>query len=130
MRVMVLAPWGRFLAHLPVPSRPHQYEFARLQVTNTIMSKRKLLKLVNSRKGMTTVLLTISLVSLDSVRGWDDPRMPTISGMRRRGVTPKALRTFCQKVGVSTSLSTIDSVLLDECIREDLEVSSLWTYSV
>ncbi|KAF4657606.1 hypothetical protein FOL46_007352 [Perkinsus olseni] len=97
-----------FIAHLPVPSEPHQYEFARLQVTNTIMSKRKLLKLVNSH----------------SVRGWDDPRMPTISGMRRRGVTPKALRTFCQKVGVSTSLSTIDSVLLDECIREDLEANS------
>ncbi|KAF4691458.1 hypothetical protein FOZ60_015456 [Perkinsus olseni] len=80
-----------FIAHLPVPSEPHQYEFARLQVTNTIMSKRKLLKLVNSRAAVST---------------------------------PKALRTFCQKVGVSTSLSTIDSVLLDECIREDLEANS------
>ena len=99
----VLYDW--FLDNLPVPSRPHQYEFARLNVTNTLMSKRKLLKLVQDKV----------------VDGWDDPRMPTICGMRRRGVTPAALRTFCEKVGVTQNNSTIDSAFLDECIREDLD---------
>jgi glutaminyl-tRNA synthetase len=99
----VLYDW--FLDNLPVPSRPHQYEFARLGVTNTVMSKRKLLRLV--KEGL--------------VDGWDDPRMPTICGMRRRGVTPAALRDFCERVGVTQNNSTIDSALLDECIREDLD---------
>ena len=99
----ILYDW--FLDHLPVPSRPHQYEFARLNVTNTVMSKRKLLRLVKDKV----------------VDGWDDPRMPTICGMRRRGVTPAALRNFCEKVGVTQNNSTIDSALLDECIREDLD---------
>ena len=100
----VLYDW--FLDNLPVPSRPHQYEFSRLSVTNTVMSKRKLLRLVNDKV----------------VDGWDDPRMPTICGMRRRGVTPSALRSFCEKVGVTQNNSTIDSALLDECIREDLDM--------
>ena len=99
----ILYDW--FIENLPVPSRPHQYEFARLNVTNTVMSKRKLLRLV--KEGV--------------VDGWDDPRMPTICGMRRRGVTPEALREFCDRVGVTQSNSTIDSALLDECIRENLD---------
>ncbi len=99
----ILYDW--FIDNLPVPSRPHQYEFARLNVTKTVMSKRKLLRLV--KEGV--------------VDGWDDPRMPTICGMRRRGVTPEALRDFCERVGVTQSNSTIDSMLLDECIRENLD---------
>ena len=99
----VLYDW--FLDNLPVPSRPRQYEFARLNVTNTVMSKRKLLRLV--KEGV--------------VDGWDDPRMPTICGMRRRGVTPESLRDFCDRVGVTQNNSTIDSALLDECIRENLD---------
>ena len=99
----VLYDW--FLDNLPVPSRPHQYEFARLNVTNTVMSKRKLLRLV--KEGV--------------VDGWDDPRMPTICGMRRRGVTPEALRDFCERVGVTQNNSTIESSFLDECIRENLD---------
>ena len=99
----ILYEW--FLENLPVPSRPRQYEFARLNVTNTVMSKRKLLRLVKDKV----------------VDGWDDPRMPTICGMRRRGVTPAALRDFCDRVGVTQNNSTIDSALLDECIREDLD---------
>ena len=99
----ILYDW--FLDNLPVPTRPRQYEFARLNVTNTLMSKRKLLRLVKDKV----------------VDGWDDPRMPTICGMRRRGVTPEALRDFCDRVGVTQNNSTIDSALLDECIREDLD---------
>jgi glutaminyl-tRNA synthetase len=86
-----------FLENLPVPAQPIQYEFARLNVTNTVMSKRKLLRLV--KEGI--------------VDGWDDPRMPTICGMRRRGLRPEALRNFCDKIGVTTSESLIDSALLD-----------------
>ena len=99
----ILYEW--FLDHLPVPCKPKQYEFARLNVTNTVMSKRKLLRLVND----------------GVVDGWDDPRMPTICGMRRRGVTPAALREFCDRVGVTQNDSMIDSALLDDCIREDLD---------
>lgn len=94
-----------FLDNLPVPARPEQYEFSRLNVTNTVMSKRKLLKLV--KEGI--------------VDGWDDPRMPTVCGIRRRGLRPEAVRNFCEKIGVTTSESLIDSALLDECAREDLE---------
>lgn len=99
----ILYDW--FIDNLPVPSRPRQYEFSRLNVTNTVMSKRKLLRLVKDKV----------------VDGWDDPRMPTICGMRRRGVTPGALQEFCERVGVTQNNSTIDSALLDECIREDLD---------
>ena len=89
---------------LKTPARPRQWEFARLNLTYTVMSKRKLLELV---KG--------GLVS-----GWDDPRMPTISGMRRRGYTAAAIRNFCEKVGVTKFNSLTDVALLEHCLREDL----------
>ena len=83
---------------------PQQIEFARLNLTYTLMSKRKLLQLVE--KG--------------HVSGWDDPRMPTIAGLRRRGYTPKSIRDFCERIGVAKTDSTIDIALLEHCIREDL----------
>ena len=83
---------------------PQQIEFARLNLSYTIMSKRKLLQLVKERY----------------VSGWDDPRMPTISGLRRRGVTPESIRTFCDRIGVAKNDSTVDIALLEFCIREDL----------
>jgi glutaminyl-tRNA synthetase len=93
-----------FLEHLPVPSHPQQIEFARLNLTYTVMSKRKLLTLVD--KG--------------HVQGWNDPRMPTISGLRRRGYTPEAIRMFCERIGVAKRNSTVDLALLEHCLREDL----------
>lgn len=81
-----------------------QYEFARLNMTYTIMSKRKLLKLVNE----------------GYVKGWDDPRMPTISGMRRRGYTPESIREFCDKIGIAKRENLIDIGLLEFCVREHL----------
>ena len=81
-----------------------QYEFARLNMTYTVMSKRKLLELVND----------------NHVTGWDDPRMPTISGMRRRGFTPESIRSFCEKIGVAKRENLIDFSLLEFCVREDL----------
>lgn len=89
------------------PSR--QYEFARLNMTYTIMSKRKLLQLVNE----------------GHVKGWDDPRMPTISGVRRRGYTPKSIRDFCDRIGVAKRDNLIDVGLLEFCVREDLNKISL-----
>ncbi len=83
---------------------PQQIEFARLNLTYTVMSKRKLLQLV--QEGV--------------VRGWDDPRMPTISGLRRRGYTPEAIREFCDRIGVAKRDSTVDVQLLEHCLREDL----------
>jgi glutaminyl-tRNA synthetase len=83
---------------------PQQIEFARLNLTYTVMSKRKLLQLVEQ----------------GHVNGWDDPRMPTISGLRRRGYTPEAIRDFCERVGVAKTDSIIDIALLEHCIREDL----------
>jgi glutaminyl-tRNA synthetase len=83
---------------------PQQIEFARLNLTYTVMSKRKLLQLV--QEGV--------------VRGWDDPRMPTISGLRRRGYTPEAIRDFCDRIGVAKRDSTVDVQLLEHCLREDL----------
>lgn len=83
---------------------PHQYEFARLGLTRTIMSKRYLKKLVDEKV----------------VEGWDDPRMPTISGLRRRGYTPGAIRDFCARIGVSKANSEVDAALLEHCVREDL----------
>ncbi len=82
----------------------HQYEFARLNMTYTVMSKRKLLQLVNEKH----------------VNGWDDPRMPTISGFRRRGYTPESIREFCDKIGVAKRENIIDVSLLEFCMREDL----------
>ncbi|HHY46201.1 MAG TPA: glutamine--tRNA ligase/YqeY domain fusion protein [Firmicutes bacterium] len=93
-----------FINNLDVPSRPRQIEFARLNLTYTVMSKRKLLELV--KRGI--------------VSGWDDPRMPTISGLRRRGYTPEAIRAFCERIGVAKANSMVDIALLEHCIREDL----------
>ncbi len=87
-----------------LPTRPQQIEFARLNLTYTVMSKRKLLQLV--REGF--------------VRGWDDPRLPTISGMRRRGYPPAAIRAFCDRIGVAKKDSTVDVALLEHCVREEL----------
>ena len=92
-----------FLTQLGV-YHPQQIEFARLNLTYTVMSKRKLLQLVE--KG--------------HVSGWDDPRMPTIAGLRRRGYTPDSIRDFCDRIGVAKTDSTIDVALLEHCIREDL----------
>jgi glutaminyl-tRNA synthetase len=92
------------LDQLPVPCHPQQIEFARLNLNYTVMSKRKLLKLVEG----------------GYVNGWDDPRMPTISGLRRRGYTPEAIRDFCEKIGVARRDSTVDLGMLEHSIREDL----------
>ncbi|MEA2164259.1 MAG: glutaminyl-tRNA synthetase [Thermoanaerobaculia bacterium] len=89
---------------LPVPSRPRQYEFARLNLSYTVMSKRKLLRLVTE----------------GHVSGWDDPRMPTIAGLRRRGYTPASIRNFCERVGVAKRENMIDAGLAEFCAREDL----------
>ena len=97
-----------FSAKLEIfPSR--QYEFARLNMTYTVMSKRKLLQLVNE----------------GHVQGWDDPRMPTLTAMRRRGFTPASIRNFCEKIGVAKRENLIDSSLLEFCVREDLNKSAL-----
>ncbi|WP_288832036.1 glutamine--tRNA ligase/YqeY domain fusion protein [uncultured Megasphaera sp.] len=90
----------------PEGQKPQQIEFARLNVTHMITSKRKLRALVE--KGV--------------VRGWDDPRMPTISGIRRRGYTPASIRDFCERIGVAKADSMVDSALLEYCIREDLKL--------
>lgn len=96
------------LDNVSVPSKPRQFEFARLNLTYTVMSKRLLLTLVNER----------------IVSGWDDPRMPTISGIRRRGYTPSALRRFCQEIGVSKSNSMVDIEFLQYIIREELNLEA------
>jgi glutaminyl-tRNA synthetase len=93
-----------FLEELKMERRPQQIEFARLNLSYTIMSKRKLIELLE--KGV--------------VSGWDDPQMPTISGMRRRGYTPEAIRKFCDRIGVARNDSVIDVALLEHCVREDL----------
>ena len=93
-----------FLEALEIDPRPHQYEFARLNLTFTVMSKRKLRRLVE--QGL--------------VQGWDDPRMPTISGMRRRGITPEAIRAFCERIGVTRVDSRVDVGVLEHSIRDDL----------
>jgi glutaminyl-tRNA synthetase len=89
---------------LPVPATPRQIEFARLNLSYTLMSKRKLLELVQE----------------NHVRGWDDPRMPTIVGMRRRGYTAEAIRTFCDRIGVAKRENLVDVALLEHAVREDL----------
>jgi len=97
-----------FLAALDLPRRPKQIEFARLNLTSTVMSKRKLLELVEKK-----------LVS-----GWDDPRMPTLAGLRRRGYTPEALREFCERIGVAKTNSVVELALLEHVVREDLNLRS------
>lgn len=91
-------------ASLPFPEPPRQTEFARLNLTYTLMSKRKLLELVERKL----------------VAGWDDPRLPTLAGLRRRGFTSSALRDFCERIGVAKANSTVDVTLLEHCQREDL----------
>jgi glutaminyl-tRNA synthetase len=92
------------IEHLPVPARPRQIEFARLNLTYTVMSKRKLLELVQQRH----------------VTGWDDPRMPTIGAMRRRGYPPEAIRAFCERIGVAKRENVVDVALLEHAVREEL----------
>ena len=92
------------IEHVGTAARPRQYEFARLNLNYTVMSKRKLLQLVEQQH----------------VSGWDDPRMPTVSGLRRRGYTPESIRDFCARVGVAKKENVIDVGLLEHCVREDL----------
>lgn len=94
-----------FIDHVSTPSKPRQIEFARLNLEYTVTSKRKLQELVN----------------LGFVEGWDDPRMPTISGLRRRGYTPESIREFCDRIGISRSDNTVEMSALESCIRESLE---------
>ncbi|WP_312096012.1 glutamine--tRNA ligase/YqeY domain fusion protein [Niallia sp.] len=95
-------------------SVPQQIEFGRLNITNTVMSKRKLKLLVDEK----------------FVDGWDDPRMPTISGLRRKGVTPEAIRNFCMELGISKGSGAVDSAMLDHFVREDLKLKAPRTMGV
>lgn len=95
-------------------SKPKQIEFARLNLTNTVMSKRKLKQLVDEAV----------------VDGWDDPRMPTISGLRRKGYTPDSIRNFCKEIGVARSYSVVDAQMLEHFIREDLKLKALRTMGI
>jgi glutaminyl-tRNA synthetase len=103
-----------FLQNLPVPSKPRQIEFARLNLSYTVMSKRKLLQLVQE----------------NIVDGWDDPRMPTISGMRRRGYTPAAIKAFADRIGVNRMYSLIDFALLEYFVRDDLNKKAIRVMAV
>ncbi|KAF0248854.1 MAG: glutaminyl-tRNA synthetase, partial [bacterium] len=94
------------LDELRVDAHPQQIEFARLNISNTVLSKRKLLELVKQ----------------NYVSGWDDPRMPTISGLRRRGYTSAAIRTFCERIGVAKRESMVEIALLEHCLRENLNL--------
>ena len=100
--------------NVTLPSKPRQIEFSRLGITNTVMSKRKLRKLVEDR----------------IVDGWDDPRMPTICGLRRRGYTPASIRNFCERIGVSKTNSTVEYSFLEHCLREDLNETAERTMAV
>jgi glutaminyl-tRNA synthetase len=102
------------LDNITIPCHPRQYEFSRLELQYTITSKRKLLQLVNDNK----------------VFGWDDPRMPTISGMRRRGYTAAGIREFAKRIGVSKGENNVDMVVMEGAIREDLEESALRVVAV
>ena len=97
-----------FIDNVSTPHKPHQYEFARLNLSYTVMSKRKLLQLVREKY----------------VSGWDDPRMPTICGLRRRGYTPSSVRRFCELVGVARADSMVEIELLEHCLREELNASA------
>lgn len=96
------------IEHLPVPARPRQYEFARLNLSYTVTSKRKLKRLVD--EGVVT--------------GWNDPRMPTLAGMRRRGYTPAAIRRFCEMIGVTRADGVVDVAMLEHALRDDLNESA------
>ncbi|MFF2092480.1 glutamine--tRNA ligase/YqeY domain fusion protein [Paenibacillus sp. NPDC058174] len=102
------------IAECEMAAVPRQYEFARLNVTNTVMSKRKLKLLVDE----------------NVVDGWDDPRMPTISGLRRKGFTPESIRAFCREIGVAKAYSVVDERMLEHFIREDLKLKALRTMAV
>jgi glutaminyl-tRNA synthetase len=103
-----------FIENLPVPSRPRQYEFARLNLSYTVLSKRFLLRLVNEGR----------------VRGWDDPRMPTISGIRRRGFPAAGVRDFAGLIGVAKSASIVDYAMLEHCVRDVLNRDALRRFAV
>ena len=92
------------IEHCDLPAKPRQIEFARLGINYTVMSKRKLRLLVEEHR----------------VSGWDDPRMPTLCGLRRRGYTPKSIRSFCERIGVAKAASTVEYAFLEHCLREDL----------
>jgi glutaminyl-tRNA synthetase len=96
------------IEHLPVPSRPRQIEFARLNLSHAVLSKRKLIRLVEEQH----------------VSGWDDPRMPTLSGLRRRGVPPESIREFCDRIGLAKRASLVDSALLEHIVRVRLNQSA------
>jgi glutaminyl-tRNA synthetase len=98
-----------FLDNLPVPSRPRQYEFARLNITYTVLSKRVLTELVRG----------------GHVRGWDDPRMPTLAGLRRRGIPPEAIRDFVKRIGVAKANSVVDAAMFEFSVREALNRTAL-----
>jgi glutaminyl-tRNA synthetase len=103
-----------FIENLPVPSRPHQYEFARLNITHTVLSKRVLLRLVNE----------------GHVKGWDDPRMPTLSGLRRRGFPAEGLRDFAAMIGVARADSVVEVEMLEHAVRDVLNRESLRRFGV
>ncbi len=96
------------IEHCDLPAKPRQIEFARLGINYTVMSKRKLRQLVEEHK----------------VSGWDDPRMPTLCGLRRRGYTPASIRNFCERIGVAKAASTVEYAFLEYCLREDLNESA------
>ncbi|HEX3017632.1 MAG TPA: glutamine--tRNA ligase/YqeY domain fusion protein [Caproicibacter sp.] len=96
------------IEHVNLPAKPRQIEFARLGINNTVMSKRKLRTLVEN----------------NYVSGWDDPRMPTLCGLRRRGYTPASIRNFCERIGVAKVNSTVDYAFLEHCLREDLNANA------
>ena len=103
-----------FIDNISAPSRPRQYEFARLNITHTVMSKRMLRKLVEE----------------NHVSGWDDPRMPTLRGLRRRGYTPEAIRNFSQRNGISKTASTVEYGFLEHCLREHLNETAMRVMAV
>ncbi len=100
--------------HCDLPSKPRQIEFARLGIDHTVMSKRKLRQLVEEGK----------------VSGWDDPRMPTLCGLRRRGYTPVSIRNFCERIGVAKATNTVEYAFLEHCLREDLNQTARRTMAV
>ena len=102
------------IEHCDLPAHPRQIEFARLGIDHTVMSKRKLRKLVEEHY----------------VSGWDDPRMPTLCGLRRRGYTPKSIRNFCDRIGVAKSPNTVEYGFLEHCLREDLNETAQRTMAV
>jgi glutaminyl-tRNA synthetase len=96
------------IANVSVPSRPRQIEFSRLNLEYTVMSKRRLTDLVGEAH----------------VSGWDDPRMPTLAGLRRRGYTPAAIRVFCERIGITKSDNRVEMAMLENAIREDLDANA------